>query len=184
MPTQMIILEAQEHFEKALQHLHKEFAQIQAGRANPAMIESLQIEAYGSFSPLKNNANISAPEPQQLAVQAYDRSLLSAIEKAIRNSELGLNPLNDGTGIIRINIPPLTEERRRSLVKIVHAKSEEAKVGIRQGRQDALHQIRGLQGVSEDLIKQAEEELQKAVNDANKEVDEATKAKEADVMKV
>ena len=184
MEAQLYIEEAKEHFQKSLEHLQREFAQIQAGQANPAMVENLMIDAYGSIAPLKNNASISTPEPQQLTIEPYDKSLLSAIETAIRNSDLGLNPLNDGSGLIRLNIPPLTEERRRELVKVVHTKSEETKVGIRKSRQDQLNHIRALEGVSEDLIKQAEDELQEETNKANKEVDELTKHKEADVMRV
>lgn len=184
MPTQTLINEAKDHFKKSVDHLHREFSQIQAGRANPAMVEGLMVDAYGSMMPLKNCASVSAPEPHQLAIQPWDRGLLSNIENAIRKSELGLNPLNDGTGVIRLNVPALTEDRRRDLVKVVNAKAEEARVGIRQSRQDALQKIRALKDLSEDLTKKSEEDLQKAVNDANNEVDAVTKQKETDVMKV
>ncbi|MBT4936543.1 ribosome recycling factor [Candidatus Peregrinibacteria bacterium] len=184
MPTQTIIQNAKQQFQKAIDHLHREFSQLQAGQASSAMVENILVEAYGTPSPLKNSANISVPEPQQLSIEPYDKSLLSPIETAIRNSGMGLNPLNDGSGVIRINIPPLTEERRRDLVKVVHAKAEEAHVAIRQARQDSLHSIRKLEDLSEDLIKQAEEELQEEVNNANKEVDNNKKQKEDDVMKV
>lgn len=184
MPTNAIIQEAKEHFKKSLDHLHREFTQIQAGRANPAMVEHVIVDMYGTPTPLKNCASVSVPEPQQLAIQPWDRSLTSSVEVAIRKSDLGLNPLNDGTGVIRLNIPPLTEDRRRDLVKVVNVKAEEARVGVRQSRQDALHKIRQLKDISEDLIKQTETQLQDEVNNANKEIDELTKQKEADVMKV
>ncbi len=184
MPTQAIIANAKEQFQKAIDHLHKEFGQIQAGQANPAIVENLMILAYGSKSPLKNNASISIPEPQCLAISPYDKSLVSSIEKAIRDSDLGLNPLNDGTGIIRLNIPPLTEDRRRGLVKVVRDKSEEAKVAVRNARHEAQHNIRKLDDISEDIKKDTENKLQEEVNNANKEIDDATKQKETDVMKV
>jgi len=184
MDIEFIIAEAQEHFEKSLTHLKKEFGQIQAGQSNPALLDSIIIDLYGSPAPLKNNASISAPDPQSLAIQPWDKSLIAVIESAIRKSELGLNPINDGTGIIRLNIPPLTEERRRDLVKVVHQKSEEAKVGIRKARQDAIHHIKALEGTSEDIVKNAEENLQEEVTKANKEVESLTKQKETDVMTV
>lgn len=184
MTTSFIIDIAKENFEKTKKYLHKEFAQIQAGQANPVMIESLAIDAYGNVSPLKNHANISAPEPQQLVIDPYDKSLLSIIETTIRNSNMGFNPLNDGTGVIRINIPPLTEERRRDLVKIVHAKAEEARVSIRKARQDALNDIRKQKDISEDIIKEEEIALQNEVNAINTHIEKDMKQKESDVMKV
>ncbi|HPO05991.1 MAG TPA: ribosome recycling factor [Candidatus Gracilibacteria bacterium] len=183
MPSPLI-QESEAAMKKAVAHLQFEFTQIQAGRANAAMVENLLIEAYGSTSPLKNNAQISIPEPQTIAIQPWDRSLLSQIEKSIRNSSLGVNPVNDGTGVIRINVPALTEDRRRDLVKVVNAKAEEGRVAVRKIRQDFLQDIRAQEGVSEDLIKNEESDLQEVVNKANKEIDEITKQKEADIMKV
>lgn len=184
MSSDNIINEAKNNFQKSIQHLKQEFAQIQAGQANPALLENIMIDAYGTNSPLKNNAAISAPEPQCIAVQPWDKSLLSAIEKAIREQANGLNPVDDGTGYIRVQIPMLTEERRRELVKVIHQKSEEARVGVRKHRQDALNDIRAMDGISEDLIKQGEEELQEEVKKANAEIEDLTKKKEAETMKV
>jgi ribosome recycling factor len=184
MEPTSFVLEAKASFEKSLQHLKGEFAQIQAGQANTSLVEGILVPAYGSMSPLKNNASLSIPEPQTISIEPWDKSLLSAIEKAIRDSDLGLTPQNNGSGVLRLHIPPLTEERRKNLVKVVHSKTEEVKVSIRQIRQDALRDIRSLEGVSEDLIKQEEENLQKAVQDINEKIDALSKQKETDIMKV
>lgn len=185
MPTKPYIDNAKTACDKAISYLKSEFNQLQAGRANPVMIENIMVNAYGTPSPLKNNAAISTPTPQSFAIQAWDKSLISSIEKAIRDSDLSLSPVYDeANGVIRIELPQLTEDRRRELVKMVHAKAEEAKIQIRKARHDGQHSVRQLEGISEDLIKQAEETLDENSKNITKEIETMTKEKEAEVMKV
>jgi ribosome recycling factor len=183
METKQIITEANQEFEKAINFLKQEFSSIQAGKASPSMLENIKVSAYGDFSPLKNLASINTPELQSLTVEVWDKSLISSVEKAIRESNLDLNPLNDGS-IIRINLPPLTEERRKQLVKVVNQKEEEAKITVRQIRQDFLQQIKKLENISEDLIKNLEEELQEKVQETNKNIEDLRKNKEKDIMTI
>ena len=182
MHTQLIN-EAKDKIQKALEHLHQEYAQLQAGRAHPSIVENINVDAYSAMQPIKSLANISTPESQQITIEPWDKSLLSNIETAIRKSELGLNPLNDGSGIIRITLPQLTEERRRDLVKVVNEKAENEKVTVRQIRQDAIQKIRN-SDLSEDQVKNAEIDIQEIVNDANKDIDNSKKSKEESIMTV
>ena len=170
----------------ALDHLHNEYAKIQTGRANAALVESIMVDSYGVKSPLKALANISIPEAKQIAIQPWDRGQLSNIEKAILEADLGLVPQNDGV-LIRLNLPPLTEERRKDLVKLVHKYAEDARISIRTARHDSLNQFKEMEKakeISEDELKGKEKNVQEKVDEFNKMVEEASKKKEEDVMTV
>jgi ribosome recycling factor len=177
---------AKEEFEKAVTFLKKEFAGLQTGRANPALIEDIEIDAYGQRTPIKHLANISV-NGQEIMIDPWDKSQLSQVEKAIRdNSELGLNPVNTGAAI-RINVPPLTEERRKEIAKIVHAKAENARVAIRKARHTAHDSIKKEEKdgeMSEDDLARNEKELQKEVDAFNSKIEDLAKHKEAEVMKI
>ncbi len=186
MPTQQYIDQARQEFEKAVAHLSDEYAKLQVGRANPAMVEGLLIDVYGSGQPMKSVATITVPDPKTLQIQPWDKANIAPIEKAIRESDLGLNPVNNGHAVM-LNIPPLTEERRRDLAKVVKKLSEEAKVSIRNSRQTAHTRFKELESASditEDDKYGAEKKLQEVVDEYNKKVDEAEKAKEESVMTV
>jgi ribosome recycling factor len=176
----------EEHMAKSLEVLRRELSTIRTGRANPQIIEHLSIDYYGSPTPLQQLASISAPDARQLIVQPYDRTALGSIEKALRQSDLGLNPTNDGT-LVRINIPQLTEERRRDLVKLVHKRVEEAKVAVRNVRRDANEHLRKLRKdkeMSEDEEKRAQEQLQKLTDRVIRDADAIGQAKEAEMLEV
>lgn len=177
---------AREEFEKAILFLKKEFAGLQTGRANPALIEDIEIEAYGQRSPIKHIANISV-NGQEIMIDPWDKSQLAQVEKVIRdNSDLGLNPVNTGAAI-RINVPPLTEERRKEIAKIVHTKAENARVTIRKARHTAQDMLKSEEkegDMSEDDLSRSEKELQKEVDNFNTKVEELSKHKEAEVMKI
>ena len=184
--SDQIITEAKQKMENALNFLHEEFGKLQTGRANAALVEGLQIEVFGSLMPLKGLASITIPEPNQIVIQPWNRDQLSSIEKAIRESNLGLNPSNDGQ-LIRLIIPPLTEERRRDLVKLLHKYAEDGRVSIRNARHEALKKLDGMEKdkeISEDERKGREKTLQKAVDDYNARVEESAKHKENDIMTI
>jgi ribosome recycling factor len=170
----------------AIQVLHDDLAAIRTGRANPGLVEKLSVEYYGSPTPLMQLASISVPEPRSLMIKPFDQSTIKVIEKAIQSSELGLNPNNDGK-VIHLNLPPLTEERRRDLVKHVHHRLEESKVAIRNIRRDAHNDMRDFEKeklISEDELKRGEEELQKLTDRFIEEVAEMGKKKESEIMEV
>ena len=179
----LIISEAGDSMKKSLQHLDKELLKIRAGRANTAMLEGVMVEYYGSMSPLSQVSNVSTPDARTLSVQPWEKALIPEIEKAIMNANLGFNPQNNGEVVI-INIPPLTEDRRRELVKRAKAEGEEAKVSIRSARKDANDMLKDLDGISEDLVKDAEERVQALTNKNVTKVDSAIEVKEAEIMKV
>lgn len=181
-----LLNDAEQHMERSLDVLRRELGTIRTGRANPAIIEHVSVDYYGAPTPLLQLATISSPDPRQLVVQPYDRTAIGAIEKALRASDLGFNPTNEGT-MIRIAIPPLTEERRRDLVKIVHKRVEEAKVAIRNVRRDTndhLKKMRKDKELSEDEEKRVQEQLQKATDRYIREADGIGQAKEADMLEV
>lgn len=178
--------DAHQKMQKSIDHLHEEFGKLQTGRASAALVEGVMVESFGTNMPLKGLASISIPESNQIAIQPWDRGQLPAIEKAIRNANLGLNPQNDGI-LIRLIIPPLTEERRRDLVKTVHRLAEEARISIRNARQDAHTLVKNLKKdkeISEDDATRLEKQIQEVVDQFNEQVDKAAKKKEEDVMKV
>lgn len=176
---------AQEGMEKAIERLEHELARIRAGKASPAMLNSVQVEYYGSMTPLKNVANVNTPDSKTLMIQPFEKGLLEEIEKGIMRANLGFNPGNDGK-VVRINIPPLTEERRRDLVKQAKAVAEQAKVSIRSSRKDANDEIKGLEkdGLSEDLAKDAEAKVQDLTTKFSNKVDSLVEEKEKDIMTI
>ena len=181
-----VLAEAESKMDKSVEALSRELTSIRTGRANPALIDRVMVPYYGTPTPLNQLAGISAPEARMLLVQVYDRSQIGAIEKAIRTAEMGLNPSNDGT-VIRVPIPPLTEERRREYVKIAKQKAEEARVSIRNIRRDENHRIqqREKEGeLSADAAKNAQETLQKITDSHVHQVDAMAARKEAEVMEV
>jgi len=180
---ELIFEEASDHMKKSVDHLEKELLKIRAGRANPSMLEGVRLEYYGSLTPLSQVSNISTPDARTLAVQPWEKGLISEIEKAIMNANLGLNPQNNGEMVI-INIPPLTEERRRDLVKRARAEAEDAKIGIRTARKDANDMLKDIEGVSEDIIKDAEDRVQSLTDKFVAKVEDVLASKEKDIMKV
>jgi ribosome recycling factor len=185
MSTTELISETEERMKKAGASLVREFQTIRTGRANPALLDSIEVEYYGSPTPLKSLANIGVADGRSLVIQPYDKSALKEIETAIHKSDLGLTPNNDGS-LIRINIPPLTEERRKELAKIVRKFAEEARVSVRNIRRDSADELKKLKGsgTSEDEIKRQEENLQKITDKYVKEIDRLTHEKEAEILEV
>jgi ribosome recycling factor len=182
---QLILAEAEESMQSSLEHLKNELAKIRAGRATPSMLESVMVDYYGSPTPLGQVGNISTLDPRTLTVQPWEKAMLNEIAKGILNANLGLNPQNNGE-IIIIAIPVLTEERRKDLVKKAKAEGEHAKVGIRSRRKDSNDIIKSLKndGLSEDLIKDGEDSVQKLTDKYISKVDELVAAKEVDILKV
>lgn len=180
------IKEGETRMRGAIQSLEDDLSGLRTGRASPALVERLTIEYYGVPTPLIQLATTSVPEPRQLLIRPFDGSTIKAIEKAILASELGLTPNNDGK-VIRLNIPPLTEERRRSLVKVLHNRMEEARVALRNVRRDLIKDLREFEHeklISEDELKTAEEELQKLTDRFVAEVEEIGARKEKEIMEV
>jgi len=180
-----IIDETKESMEGSIAHLIKSFLNIRAGKASPQMLGSVFVDYYGSSTPLSQVANINVPDPRTLTVTPWEKNMLQPIEKAIMIANLGLNPMNNGDTII-INIPVLTEERRRDLAKQAKAEAEDAKISIRNARKDANNDIKKLEkeGTSEDICKDAEERVQKLTDNYIKKIDELYAEKEAEIMKV
>ncbi|HEV2121535.1 MAG TPA: ribosome recycling factor [Chloroflexota bacterium] len=182
----MVLLEAEQKMQKAVEALEHDLTTIRTGRASTGLVDRLPVEYYGSEMPLNQIAGINAPEARLIVIQPWDKSAIPAIEKAIQKSELGLTPSNDGT-VIRIAVPQLTEERRRDLVKLVHRRVEECRVAIRNVRRDAHDQLRKLRKenqATEDDLKQGEVELQKITDRSIAEADRVGKDKEEEVMAV
>ena len=180
-----IIDSAKESMNGSIAHLEKEFLNIRAGKASPQMLGGVFVDYYGSQTPISQVANINAADARTLTVTPWEKNMLQPIEKAIMIANLGLNPMNNGENII-INIPPLTEERRRDLVKQARAEAEDAKIGIRNARKDANTDIKKEEknGTSEDVCKKAEEDIQKLTDSYIKKIDELLAVKEAEIMKV
>jgi ribosome recycling factor len=186
MPTQDLIKEAEEKMKKAVEATRHEFTQVRTGRANPAMVEHITVTYYGSDMHLRDLATITVPEPRQLLITPFDRAAIGALEKAILKSDLNLTPNNDGTAI-RLSIPPLTEERRKEFIKILHKKAEVGHASIRTVRQDCNNHLKGLvksKECGEDDEKRAVEKVQKLTDQYIAEIDRATKAKEVELMEV
>ncbi len=181
-----VIDEATARMEKTIEVLQRELMAVRTGRAAPSLVERVMVEQYGTDMPLNQLANIAAPEPRMITITPWDKSAIGAIEKAIRKSELGLNPTNDGS-LIRISIPPLTEDRRKQMVKVVHTKVEDAKISVRNIRRDAMTQAREFKDekmVSEDDERRAGTQIQELTNKFTAQADEIGKNKERDVMQV
>lgn len=175
----------EDKMKKTMASLESDLAAIRAGRANPNVLNKIMVDYYGTPTPIQQVGNVSVPEPRMILIQPWEKSMVKAIEKAIQTSELGINPTNDGSAI-RLVFPELTEERRKELVKDVKKKGEGAKVAIRNIRRDGNDALKKLKGseVSEDEIKDMEEELQKVTDKFVKKVDEAVEAKSKEVMTV
>jgi ribosome recycling factor len=181
-----VLREAETKMTKSVEHFSADLATIRTGRANPALIDKIMVPYYGTPTPLNQLAQISAPEPRLLVVQVYDKSQIGAVEKALRTSEQGLNPANDGS-VIRVPIPPLTEERRREYVRLVKSKAEDARVAIRNVRREEVHRIEHMQKegeVAEDESKRATARLQKITEAQIERVDALANRKEREVMEV
>lgn len=171
--------------EKSISHLEQELQKVRAGKANPAMLENVMVDYYGSKVPISNTASINTQDARSLVIQPWEKSMLTPIEKAIQAANLGLNPQNDGV-IIRIIIPPLTEERRKELTKTAKSLGEDAKVGIRAVRKDAMEQIKKMQkdGLPEDVVKDTEAKIQGLTDAHVGKVDKHIEQKEKEIMTV
>ena len=181
-----LIRDAERRMQKSVEHARSEFNTVRTGRASAALLDRIQIDYYGTQTPLKQLATINAPEARLLTVQPYDPSSLKAIERAIQESDLGLTPSNDGR-IIRLPIPQLTEERRKELVKVVRGMAEEGRVAVRNVRRDVMHHLKELVDngdVGSDEEHRAEERVQKLTDEHVKTIDELLKHKEAEIMEV
>lgn len=184
--TKEIQNQTKEKMIKAVENLQSNLNALRAGRANPAMLDRIVVDYYGTPTPVNQMASISAPEPRMLTVQPWDQSALSLIEKAIMNSDLGLNPSNDGK-VIRLSIPQLTEERRKELCKIAEKEGENSKVAVRNIRRNAIHDLKTAQKngeLTEDSLKDFEDEIQKLTNEYVKEIDNKVKAKEKEITTI
>ena len=168
---------------KAVENTKREFSGIRSGKATTSLLDIVRVDAYGSSVPLNQVAMVTAPEPRLLTVQPFDKSLSSAIEKAIREADLGLNPSSQGN-LVRVPLPALSEERRRELVKVVHKLAEAGRIAVRHARTDALSRIKKLEKVSEDDKTRAEKEVQKLTDEHIKQIDALIHAKEAEIMEV
>ncbi|ERF79037.1 MULTISPECIES: ribosome recycling factor [Gallibacterium] len=176
--------EAQQRMEKSVEALKNQISKIRTGRAHPSLLDGIHVEYYGAATPLRQVANVVAEDARTLAITVFDRSLISAVEKAIMASDLGLNPASAGT-IIRVPLPPLTEERRRDLTKIVRAEAEQGRVAVRNIRRDANDKIKALlkeKEISENDERKAQDEIQKLTDLYVKKVDEALAEKEKELM--
>jgi ribosome recycling factor len=176
---------AEEGMEAAISHLEKEFSKVRAGKASPALIDSVKVDYYGVMSPISQVANVSVPDAKTIFIQPWDKSMLDVIEKAILNANLGFNPANNGE-VLRIIVPPLTEERRKQLVKQVKSLGEAAKISVRGQRRDAIEEFKKLKkdGVSEDDTKNAEQLVHKTHEDFIKRIDDIMEVKETEIMTI
>lgn len=177
-----IIDSAQEAMGNAITHLEKQLLNIRAGKASPAMLGSVRVDYYGSQTPLNQVANVNTPDARTLSIQPFEKNLITAIEKGIMHANLGFNPMNNGDSVI-INVPPLTEERRRELAKQAKAEAEEAKIGVRNDRKNANQEIKKLD-ISEDEKKAVEAEIQKLTDAHIEKIDKILAAKEKEIMTV
>lgn len=178
-----LVKHARDAMHKAVESTKRELATIRSGKANPSLLDLVRVEAYGSHLPLNQVALVSAPEPRLLTVQPFDKSLAPAIEKAIREADLGLNPATQGA-LIRVPLPPLSEERRRELVKVVHKLAEEGRIAVRHARTETIAKVKRLEHTSEDDKARAEKEIQKLTDDHIKQIDQLLRAKEAEILEV
>jgi ribosome recycling factor len=174
---------ARELMHKAVESTKREFSSIRSGKASVSLLDLVRVEAYGSAVPLNQVAMVAAPEPRLLTVQPFDKSLTQVIEKAIRDSDLGLNPASQGN-LIRVPLPALSEERRRDLVKVVHKLGEEGRIAVRHARTDTLSKIKKLEKISEDDKARAEKEIQKHTDDHIKQIEGLIHSKEAEILEV
>jgi ribosome recycling factor len=184
--TDELISDGRERMQKSVENCKHELATVRTGRASPHLLDRLMVDYYGAETPIKQLANVAAPDARLLTLTPFDKNSMGLIEKAIQESDLGLTPNNDGN-VIRLQIPELNEERRREMVKVVHGVAEEGKVAVRNIRRDVLHDLRELKKegeVGEDDERRAESELQKITDGATQEIDAALKAKEEEILEV
>lgn len=183
--TQRHLKEVEKHMSDALEHLKNEFIKIRAGKADPSMLKSIKVDYYGNLTPLSQVANVTASDAHTIAIQPWDKSTIPLIEKAILNANLGFNPDNNGE-VVRVNVPPLTKERREDLVKQAKNEGENARISLRNARRDANDTFKKMEkeGLSEDLRHDAESEVQKLTDNYNKMIDEQLDKKEKDIMKI
>ena len=179
---EFILDTAKEAMNNAIVHLEKEFRSIRAGKATPAMLSTVMVDYYGSQTPLSQVANVNTPDARTLSIQPWEKNMLQPIEKAIQIANLGLNPMNNGD-VIMINVPPLTEERRKGLAKQAKAEAEHAKVGVRNARKDANNDIKKTD-ISDDMKKNAEGDVQELTNSFIKKIDDILSVKEKEIMTV
>jgi ribosome recycling factor len=183
---QDILDETRAKMAKAIEHLQDEFSRVRTGRASAAFVEKLRVDAYGSEMPLQQLAGFGVPEPRLLVITPYDKTTINAIEKAIRNSDLGINPGNDGN-VIRLAFPPLTEERRKEFVKVVKQRAEDARVAVRNLRRQARHDLEAFEKegeISEDDLGRAEKDLEKLTHDHVEQIDQRLAHKEQELLEV
>jgi ribosome recycling factor len=183
MPT---VEDAKRRMDEALEALRREFASVRTGKASPALLDTVRVDAYGSKMQINQVATVNTPEPTLLVVQPFDKSLIGDIEKAIMSSDLGLNPANDGN-VIRVPIPPLNEERRKEYVKVLHKMAEEGRISIRHARRtvrDEIHQLVKAHDIGEDEGRRREDALEKLTHDFSEKIEELLKAKEEEVMAI
>ena len=181
-----VLADSRDRMEKAVSHTQSEFAAVRSGRATSGLVEHLRVDVYGSDVELRQIAGLSVPEARLLVISPYDKSTLTAIEKAIQSSDLGITPSNDGA-VIRLSFPPLTEERRKDLVKVVRHKAEEGRVAIRNLRRAARHELEGLEHdseISSDGLERAERELEKVTHDMVAAVDKLLAHKEQELLEI
>ena len=181
-----LLQDAREHMDKSVEATRLKFQSVRAGRASPSLLDRINVDYYGAMTPLRQMSTINAPEPRLITVQPYDKSSLKAIERAIMESDLGLTPNNDGQ-IIRLQVPELTEERRKDLVKVVRSLAEEGRVALRNIRRDTMHDLRELRDAGEagaDDEHRAEEALQKLTDEKVRELEALVKAKEEEILEV
>ena len=178
-----ILDSAKEQMSSSIAHLEAAFSKIRAGKASPQMLDNVSIDYYGAKTPLSQASNINTPDAKTISVQPWDKSMLEVIDKAIIDANLGFTPMNNGEMII-INIPPLTEERRKGLAKQAKSESENAKISIRNARKEANDELKKIDSISEDLLKGAEESVQKVTNEFTAKVDKIFAVKESEIMTV
>ena len=183
MTTAEIVKASREGMQKAVESTKRELGGIRSGKASPGLLDSVRVDAYGSSMPLNQVAMVSAPEPRMLAVTPFDKGLTQAIDKAIRDANLGLNPQSQG-GVIRVPLPMLSEERRKEMVKICGKLVEDGRVSVRGARTDAMGKIKKLERIPEDEKTRAEKDVQKHTDEAIKQIEELFKAKEAEILEV
>jgi ribosome recycling factor len=180
---QQILKDARAAMDKDIAHVKHEFSSVRSGKASPSMLDTVKVEMYGQQMGLNQVATINAPEPRVIIVTPFDKSQLKVVEKAIRESGLGLEPSAQG-GLIRVPLPSMNEQRRKELVKVVHKYAEDGRVAVRHARTQARDNLKKLSGVSEDDVKHAEKDLQKVHDDYIHKIDDLIKAKEAEIMEV
>lgn len=186
MSSNNIIKKAKAEMQKALEHTFNEFASLHTGKANPALVDSVTVEAYGSQMKLLECAAITTPDARTIRIEPWDKSILKAVEKGIQQANLGLNPVVDGH-VVRCPIPELTKERRKELAKVASGQAEDGRVGVRAARRDAMDALKKAQKdgeITEDDLKRDEKEIQKLTDDFTKQINDALKEKEAELMKV